>query len=122
MLEQKYMAKVKSDTKQKCSICKKEYKGYGNNAEPINDGKCCDNCNNSAVTPERIKRLGTRTTNEVELEYKLLTIEDALNDYENKLDEIMIHKNELKDHQNAFLGIEGQVKDIRNSLQFHEGL
>jgi len=28
-----------------CSICGKEYNGLGNNARPINDGRCCDVCN-----------------------------------------------------------------------------
>ena len=37
-----------------CSICGKEYDGYGNNAEPINDGRCCDECNLSKVIPARL--------------------------------------------------------------------
>lgn len=37
-----------------CSICGKEYEGYGNNAEPINDGRCCDECNLSKVIPARL--------------------------------------------------------------------
>ncbi len=28
-----------------CCICKKEYSGYGNNAQPIEEGQCCDKCN-----------------------------------------------------------------------------
>jgi hypothetical protein len=44
----------------KCSICKKpiEPKGtwiWGNNAEPINDGRCCDFCDDMIVIPERIR-------------------------------------------------------------------
>ena len=35
--------------KQICSICKKEFSGWGNNAEPINDGVCCDDCNNFVI-------------------------------------------------------------------------
>ena len=27
-----------------CSICKEQITGYGHNAEPINNGKCCDKC------------------------------------------------------------------------------
>ena len=30
----------------KCSICNEEFKERGNNAQPINDGMCCDDCNN----------------------------------------------------------------------------
>ena len=32
-----------------CSICGCEYKGFGNNAQPINDGRCCDSCNDLVV-------------------------------------------------------------------------
>lgn len=35
--------------KQFCSICQKPLDGYGNNAEPINNGRCCDECNDLVV-------------------------------------------------------------------------
>jgi hypothetical protein len=56
----------------KCSICKGEiekkymtnikgeeimYWGEGNNAQPINDGRCCDGCNNSVVIPARFNEV-----------------------------------------------------------------
>jgi hypothetical protein len=48
----------------KCSICKKEIPPHpihgwagGNNAAPINDGRCCDNCNSMVVIPARLQRL-----------------------------------------------------------------
>ena len=50
----------------KCSICKKEipakYNGWdsGNNAQPINDGRCCDDCNSNIVIPKRIKNMRKR--------------------------------------------------------------
>jgi hypothetical protein len=28
-----------------CSICGTTYTGFGNNAWPVNDGRCCDLCN-----------------------------------------------------------------------------
>jgi len=37
-----------------CSICEAEYEGWGNNAEPINPGRCCDSCNWNQVIPARI--------------------------------------------------------------------
>ena len=42
----------------KCSICEKAliYK-CGHNALPINDGRCCSDCNNMFVIPARIMRL-----------------------------------------------------------------
>ncbi len=42
-----------------CSICakpipKKGSWAFGNNAEPINDGRCCDDCDSKVVIPHRI--------------------------------------------------------------------
>jgi len=45
----------------KCSICGKEIEAnasgwdQGNNAQPINDGRCCEECNNTKVIPERLR-------------------------------------------------------------------
>ena len=39
-----------------CSICNEDFEGFGNNAEPINDGRCCDDCNNLVIM-ERMKEL-----------------------------------------------------------------
>ena len=47
----------------KCSICNKEIEpdmnGWsgGNNAQPVNDGRCCNECNNNIVIPERIRTI-----------------------------------------------------------------
>ena len=35
------------------NICKEKIEGFGHNAQPINDGICCDDCNN-LVLVERI--------------------------------------------------------------------
>jgi len=32
-----------------CSICQLPYAGYGNNAYPVNEGRCCDTCNNIVI-------------------------------------------------------------------------
>jgi len=41
----------------KCSICKEDMvHQYGHNAQPINDGICCDDCNN-LVLVERIDNI-----------------------------------------------------------------
>lgn len=37
-----------------CSICRKKYDGWGNNAAPLT-GRCCDSCNSEIVMPLRIK-------------------------------------------------------------------
>lgn len=41
----------------KCCLCGKEFKGYGNNAEPVMIGCCCNECNTSIVIPTRIANL-----------------------------------------------------------------
>ena len=41
------------DTEQ-CSICSEPYTGYGHNAEPLSNGRCCDVCNDTVVIPARI--------------------------------------------------------------------
>jgi hypothetical protein len=40
-----------------CSICKGPIIGYGNNAAPVNNGRCCDECNAMVVIPARIVAL-----------------------------------------------------------------
>ena len=56
-----------------CSICGQEYYGYGNNAQPVNNGRCCDECNRMAVIPMRIllshvwEDIENRTENVVEM-------------------------------------------------------
>ena len=39
-----------------CCVCGKIYFGYGNNAWPVADGRCCDECN-GLVIAERIRNL-----------------------------------------------------------------
>ena len=41
-----------------CSICNKKVKDpYGHNAQPINNGLCCSECNFEIVIPVRFKSL-----------------------------------------------------------------
>ena len=46
-----------------CSICNEPIPttsygwSEGNNAQPINDGRCCDNCDATVVFPKRIEML-----------------------------------------------------------------
>ena len=44
--------------KKKCVLCGKEFEGYGNNAQPVKDGLCCDECNMKVVIPARLKKSG----------------------------------------------------------------
>lgn len=38
----------------KCCFCKKDAGKYGNNAEPVKKGKCCNRCNDGIVIPIRL--------------------------------------------------------------------
>ena len=38
----------------KCVLCEQEYEGFGNNAQPLADGECCDECNVKVIR-ERLK-------------------------------------------------------------------
>lgn len=40
-----------------CCICRKPFDGYGNNAEPVCSGSCCDECNMKEVIPARMEML-----------------------------------------------------------------
>ena len=42
---------------QACSICGGAIVGFGNDAQPINDGRCCDQCYTRHVVPERARRI-----------------------------------------------------------------
>lgn len=56
---------TEDDTGKKCCICGKDIQGWGNNALPVKDGICCDECNEKKVIPARIVQLyknkGTKT-------------------------------------------------------------
>jgi hypothetical protein len=45
--------KLQKET-QTCSICQKEFTGYDNNAWPVNDGRCCYDCNETVAVPARM--------------------------------------------------------------------
>ena len=40
---------------QYCCFCGKPIKGHPNNAAPVGDGVCCDECNAKKVVPERLR-------------------------------------------------------------------
>lgn len=55
-----------SDEWKVCSVCQNWYTGFGNNAQPINDGRCCDECNR-LVLVARINRLHRREAEQEKL-------------------------------------------------------
>jgi hypothetical protein len=43
--------------KGKCCICCKPLKDeFGNNAQPVKEGRCCNECNASVVVPARLNQ------------------------------------------------------------------
>ena len=48
------MPEITPQTLHVCSICQKPFTGFGNNAYPINNGRCCNWCNDTVVIPARI--------------------------------------------------------------------
>ncbi|MBO5712308.1 MAG: hypothetical protein J6R47_05655 [Acholeplasmatales bacterium] len=54
---QEYSNLNESKEEKICCICKKPYEGYGNNAEPVCSGRCCDKCNIERIIPMRFKML-----------------------------------------------------------------
>ena len=49
-----------------CCICKKLFDGYGNNAEPVCSGSCCDECNMKEVIPARMKMLDDSSSEDID--------------------------------------------------------
>lgn len=47
---------LKNEPSGKCVVCKRNFIGWGNNAEPFKKGRCCDTCNNERVVPLRLMR------------------------------------------------------------------
>ena len=47
---------------QVCSICGGPIIGFGNNAQPVNDGLCCDRCNERVVCPRSLNVSATPST------------------------------------------------------------
>jgi hypothetical protein len=44
-----------ADIPKTCCVCGEEYTGYGHNAEPLAEGRCCTNCNTEVIMA-RIER------------------------------------------------------------------
>lgn len=75
----KKLCNISESKKDVCVICGKEIEGYGNNAAPVKDGRCCDDCHYNVVVPARLKgcqnkKLGesANTNHDSEFDYKLM--------------------------------------------------
>ena len=58
--KKKLKARLEDEAQQytfhKCCLCGKQYVGYGNDARPLSNGRCCDECNTKRVIPARLGR------------------------------------------------------------------
>ena len=50
-------AEITEDVDDGCCFCGADYGRYGNNAQPLFDGRCCNNCNTEMVIPARISMM-----------------------------------------------------------------
>ncbi len=83
-----YLDEELSD-KNTCVLCGKQIRGYGNNAEPLKRGRCCDICNKEKVIPARLKQLGKTSKIDEDLDdtksinlSKVDVVNYIMNDYE----------------------------------------
>jgi len=51
-----------SKAKMICSICQRDYTGWSCNAWPVNDGRCCQYCDDTVVVPARIRQANRAAT------------------------------------------------------------
>lgn len=73
-----------------CSICFNEIPAVGdwttgNNAQPVNFGRCCNKCDNEVVIPARITLITDRVPNDVQMEMireQLLGMQKAVELYD----------------------------------------
>lgn len=71
----------------------KSYEGYGNNAQPVNNGRCCDECNITIVVPRRFQDAINKEGQAINLRLDENTkareqIQQELPELNNNLDEI----------------------------------
>lgn len=51
---------MKKEETWKCCLCGRKFTGWGNNAEPLKSGRCCNECNDTKVIPARLMALSNR--------------------------------------------------------------
>lgn len=90
------------DDKHICSICGKEFNGFGNNAEPVNDGICCDKCNQDVVIPRRLADINKKEPVDVKQKVKTFLGEFYKIKYDMILKEKLEEVNSGNDQHNKF--------------------
>lgn len=124
--EDESLKKDKEENKKVCVICGKEYDGYGNNAQPVKDGKCCDKCNQEVVIPARIKKMGLKEEAEdLDIDKKVEIMEpETLDDLELEKEEsnkedCCVDDSKLIELLHKFLEKEGLELDGKGEEEQH---
>ena len=124
--EDESLKEDKEENKKVCVICGKEYDGYGNNAQPVKDGKCCDKCNQEVVIPARIKMMGLKEEAEdLDIDTKAEIIEpETLDDLELEKEEsnkedCCVDDSKLIELLHKFLEKEGLELDGKGEEEQH---
>ena len=114
------------DEDKKCVICGKPITGYGNNAQPVKDGNCCDKCNQEVVIPARIKMMGLKEEAEdLDIDTKAEIIEpETLDDLELEKEEsnkedCCVDDSKLIEFLHKFLEKEGLELDGEGDEEKH---
>ena len=90
-VSREYLKEENNQTK-KCALCGKEFKGYGNNGQPLVDGTVCDECN-VEVIKARLSAKDENLDEDVELSHEPEDISHIIFDshYGNKfVDEVAV--------------------------------
>lgn len=76
-----------------CCICKEPIKGYGNNAEPVCSGRCCDKCNMDVVLPARVKAFRNSKNEELDDDTDGMLTESYSDEMTNFMNWIQTYRN-----------------------------
>ena len=123
--EDESLKEDKEENKKVCVICGKEYDGYGNNAQPVKDGKCCDKCNQEVVIPARIKKMGLKEAEDLDIDTKVEIMEpETLDDLELEKEEsnkedCCVDDSKLIELLHKFLEKEGLELDGKGEEEQH---
>lgn len=125
--EDESLKEDKEENKKVCVICGKPITGYGNNAQPVKDGKCCDKCNQEVVIPARIKKMGLKEEAEdLDIDTKVEIMEpETLDDLElekeesDKKEDCCVDDSKLIELLHKFLDKEGLELDGKGEEEQH---
>lgn len=103
-----------------CSICFKKYTHWGNNAYPVNEGRCCDECNANIVIPARIQQMINKENKEVNNMENIIKMKDCTDNVKiiTALEDGTLELNSIEDWNR----LKEIVKELSSSQGFYERL